>query len=233
VPAGGGGGRPKRNTLLLRALRINLVFVGAAGASTRARALRAAACSTRRRKAILHRTCTTVTAEPRPSTMRASYGAKAKPQRAQSGRTSESDQVGSRSDRRTSLKRGHSIARWAGECHKTGDEAYGAAGATPGGARQGSTMGRRPQELPCPSPGHGGTLTYTVSGATEFGYDLRLCCTCGQSYYVYVTPRSRPRTSWPRRSGTDAEEQPPVHPLRRARLLPAPRVARLPPRSRR
>jgi hypothetical protein len=32
------------------------------------------------------------------------------------------------------------------------------------------------------------TVTYTASAATEDGYDLRLRCTCGQSYYVYVTP---------------------------------------------
>jgi hypothetical protein len=35
--------------------------------------------------------------------------------------------------------------------------------------------------------GHG-TVTYTSSAATEDGYDLRLRCTCGQSYYVFVTP---------------------------------------------
>jgi hypothetical protein len=33
-----------------------------------------------------------------------------------------------------------------------------------------------------------GTVTYTATAATETGYDLRLRCTCGQSYYVYVTP---------------------------------------------
>src|SRR4029453_11399039 len=33
---------------------------------------------------------------------------------------------------------------------------------------------------------HGGTVTYTVSTAAETGDDLRLRCTCGQSYYVYV-----------------------------------------------
>jgi len=33
-----------------------------------------------------------------------------------------------------------------------------------------------------------GTVTYTAIAATESGYDLRLRCTCGQSYYVYVTP---------------------------------------------
>ena len=32
-----------------------------------------------------------------------------------------------------------------------------------------------------------GTVTYTVSAATESGYDLRLRCTCGQHYYVFVT----------------------------------------------
>ena len=31
-------------------------------------------------------------------------------------------------------------------------------------------------------------MTYKASPATETGYDLRLRCTCGQSYYVYVTP---------------------------------------------
>jgi hypothetical protein len=35
--------------------------------------------------------------------------------------------------------------------------------------------------------GHG-AVTYAVTSATEHGYDLRLRCTCGQSYYVYVTP---------------------------------------------
>ena len=34
--------------------------------------------------------------------------------------------------------------------------------------------------------GHG-TVTYTASSATESGYDLRLRCTCGQHYYVFVT----------------------------------------------
>ena len=33
-----------------------------------------------------------------------------------------------------------------------------------------------------------GTVTYTASAATEYGYDLRLRCTCGQHYYVFVTP---------------------------------------------
>jgi hypothetical protein len=33
-----------------------------------------------------------------------------------------------------------------------------------------------------------GTVTYTATAATEIGYDLRLRCTWGQSYYVYVTP---------------------------------------------
>jgi hypothetical protein len=39
-----------------------------------------------------------------------------------------------------------------------------------------------------PHRGHGGTVTYTASTATETAYDLRLRCTCGQGYYVYVTP---------------------------------------------
>ena len=34
----------------------------------------------------------------------------------------------------------------------------------------------------------GGTVIYTASAETASGYDLRLRCTCGQSYYVYVTP---------------------------------------------
>jgi hypothetical protein len=33
-----------------------------------------------------------------------------------------------------------------------------------------------------------GTMTSKVSAETESGYDLRLRCTCGQSYYVFVTP---------------------------------------------
>jgi len=33
-----------------------------------------------------------------------------------------------------------------------------------------------------------GTVTTKASEATETGYDLRLRCTCGQAYYVYVTP---------------------------------------------
>jgi hypothetical protein len=33
-----------------------------------------------------------------------------------------------------------------------------------------------------------GTVTYTASAATEYGYDLRLRCTCGQHYYAFVTP---------------------------------------------
>jgi hypothetical protein len=33
-----------------------------------------------------------------------------------------------------------------------------------------------------------GTVTYTASAASETGYDLRLRCTGGPSYYVYVTP---------------------------------------------
>jgi hypothetical protein len=31
-------------------------------------------------------------------------------------------------------------------------------------------------------------VTYTASAETASGYDLRLRCTSGQSYYVYVTP---------------------------------------------
>ena len=33
-----------------------------------------------------------------------------------------------------------------------------------------------------------GTVTYTASAATESGYDLRLRYTCGQHYFVFVTP---------------------------------------------
>ena len=33
-----------------------------------------------------------------------------------------------------------------------------------------------------------GTVTYTASTATESGYDLRLRCTFGQHYYVFMTP---------------------------------------------
>ena len=35
--------------------------------------------------------------------------------------------------------------------------------------------------------GHG-TVTYTASAGTNAGYGLRLVCTCGQHYYVFVTP---------------------------------------------
>jgi hypothetical protein len=31
-------------------------------------------------------------------------------------------------------------------------------------------------------------VTYTASAATETGYGLRLRCTCGQAFFVYVTP---------------------------------------------
>jgi hypothetical protein len=36
----------------------------------------------------------------------------------------------------------------------------------------------------------GGTVTYTASAATEYGYDLRRRCTCRQDYYVFVTPET-------------------------------------------
>ena len=54
--------------------------------------------------------------------------------------------------------------------------------------------------------GHG-TVISTASAETELGYDLRLRCTCGRPYYVYVTPEIAAETSWPGRNGTDAEEE--------------------------
>jgi len=33
-----------------------------------------------------------------------------------------------------------------------------------------------------------GTVTYTASAATASGYNLRLRCSCGQHYFVFVTP---------------------------------------------
>ena len=75
-----------------------------------------------------------------------------------------------------------------------------------------------------------GTVTTNASAGTDAAYALRLVCTCGQHYYVFVTPEIVATTSSRRRRRTELmrEGHPPLDPLRRPRLLPASRLADLP-----